>query len=136
MKNEKEIINLVNLFYKIISGKRNQERNWELFKTLFSPGAKLLPLKHTDNMSDIVSYSIDEYINRLELYLAENDFYEYGENYKIEGFNNLAYAYTEYKAKRNENDKELIKKGINLIHFVNNGKRWFISSMQWEDSSI
>lgn len=130
-----EIVNLIDLFYKIISGKKSQERNWELFKTLFSPEAKLLPLKHTDNINDILSYSVDEYINRLELYLGENDFYEYGENYKIEVFNNLAYAYSEYKAKRNENDKELIKKGINLIHFVNNGKRWFVSSMQWEDSS-
>lgn len=131
---KEEIENLINEFYKIISGKKNQERNWELFKALFSPEAKLLPLRHTDNINNIMSYSIDEYINRLESFLAENDFYEYGENYKIKVFNNLAYAYTEYKAKRNEHDKIFIKKGINLIHFVNNGQRWYISSMQWEDS--
>ena len=59
MKVEIELENLINLFYKIISGKKNQERNWELFRTLFSSEAKLLLLRHHDINILVESYSID-----------------------------------------------------------------------------
>lgn len=132
----KEIKNLLDCFYEIISGYRNQPRNWTQFITLISQDARFIIIRNSGNNLNIEYYTVDQYIDRLKIFLSKNDFYEYGECYKIEIYNNLASAFTRYKAKRNKNDSVLIKQGINLVHFINDGHRWFISSMQWEDRNI
>ncbi len=134
MTAEKEIASLIDSFYEIISGRKDQPRDWELFRALFAENARLLPLKALPEGIASRSFTVEEYINRLQSFLRANDFYEFGENYRIEIMNHLACACTEYKAKNNLDGNTLLKQGVNLIQFINNGKRWLISFMQWEDT--
>ncbi|MEJ2635238.1 MAG: hypothetical protein P8184_08100 [Calditrichia bacterium] len=135
MTAEKEIADLIDSFYKIISGSKDQPRDWELFRALFVQDARLLPLKALPEGIVSRSFTVEEYINRLQSFLRVNDFYEFGENYRIEIVNHLAHACTEYRAKNNLNGNTPLKQGVNLIHFINDGKRWLISFMQWEDTT-
>ena len=61
-----------------------------------------------------------------------NNFYEYGLNYKIEIFGDIAHVYSQYEAKRNKEDIELIKQGVTLVQMVRDNQIWKIHSMIWQ----
>lgn len=128
MEDIQEIENLINTFYKIISGEKSQKRDWELFFNLFIRNAQVLPIKSDVKKSQPILYNIETYKNYLEKFLLENNFYEAGYNYNIKIYNDIASAYSEYKT-----IKCAWKSGINLINFIKINNEWKISFMQWQD---
>lgn len=130
MSEKQSITNVINGFYSIISGKATEKRDWTCFKKLFTEDAKL---KIINKKVTALQMDIDTYILRVGNFLKEQDFYEYGLNYKIEIFKNIASVYSEYEAKRSLTDEAIIKRGVNLIHLYNDGNGWKITSMLWQD---
>lgn len=134
MNDVAEIKRLIDNFYEIISGKAGEKRNWDSFKQLFFEKAHLIPVRFDINKNCItIPFDIDSYVLRLEGFLGTNDFFEYASNCKIEVYGNIAHAYSEYEAKTSINDVEPIKKGINIVQFINDGGRWKILNMLWQD---
>ncbi|WP_432666750.1 hypothetical protein R9X47_10350 [Wukongibacter baidiensis] len=134
MNNEMKIKELIDNFYEIISGKAEEERNWHRFRNLFFKNAHLMPSRFNSN-KECVSTPIDveSYILGLDNFLKTKDFYEYGLNYEINIFGNIAHVYSEYEAKNSLKDNEIIKIGVNLVQLINDGDRWKILNMLWQD---
>ncbi len=98
MSEKQSITNVINGFYNIISGKATEKRDWACCKKkLFTEDANL---KIIDKKVNALQMDVDTYIIRVGNFLKENDFYEYGLNYKIEIFRNIANVYSEYEAKK------------------------------------
>jgi hypothetical protein len=134
MRNESEIKKLIDNFYGIISGKAEEERNWDSFRTLFFASAHLMSTRFNSNNECItIPVDIESYIIGLDKFLRTNDFYEYGLNYEINIFGNIAHVYSEYEAKKSLIDNEPMKKGVNLVQLINDGQRWKILNMLWQD---
>lgn len=132
MNNEKEIIGLIDSFYAIISGKAGQNRNWNGFRKLFYNGAQLIPYKFDESCT--VAYDVNTYIeNRLSPLLETNDFYEFGYDYDIEIFKNIAQVHSKYDAKTTPESKSLIKSGTSFVQLINTGTEWKIINMLWQD---
>ena len=133
MNSEESIKELIDSFYQIISGRAQEERNWDNFRNLFFENGHLMSIKLNDNKECISKpMNIEAYILILDKFLKTIDFYEYGLNYKINIMRNIADVYSEYEAK-NSLEEEPIKKGVNLVHLVNDGHRWRILNMLWQD---
>ncbi len=130
MSEKQSITNVINGFYNIISGKATEKRDWACCKKLFTEDANL---KIIDKKVNALQMDVDTYIIRVGNFLKENDFYEYGLNYKIEIFRNIANVYSEYEAKKSLSDEAIIKRGVNLVHLYDDGNGWKISSMIWQD---
>jgi hypothetical protein len=134
MNNELEIKELIDSFYAIISGKSEEERDWDSFKSLFFSNAHLMSVRF-DNYKEVISFPVDvqTYISGLEKFLKTKDFYEHGFNYEIHIFGNIAHVYSEYEAKASLEDITPIRSGVNLVQLINAGDRWRILNMLWQD---
>ena len=135
MKRENEIQCTIDKFYEIISGEAGEERKWNEFRSLFLSGdSSLAPMKFNAEKECITQrFDVESYIARLNNFLINNDFYEYGFNYEIKEVDSIAHVYSEYEAKRKKEDKDIIKRGINLVQLVHDGQAWKIHSMLWQD---
>lgn len=130
--NENQTINsIIDQFYAHISGTVEDERDWESFKTLFTKDARLKPIKKNSNNHEYVD--INTYIENLSVFFKKQDFYEYGLDYKVLEFRDIATVSSKYIAKKRMNDNEIIKQGVNFIHLVKEENEWKISSMVWQD---
>lgn len=133
--NESEIQSVLDKFYEIISGEAGRERNWIEFKSLFfSDDSSLASMKYNaDNICITKRLDVETYIEGLSIFLRSKDFYEYGFNYEIKEYGNIASVYSEYEAKIKKDDTDIIKSGINIVQFIYGGSGWKIYSMLWED---
>lgn len=135
MNHEREIQQVIDKFYGIISGSTEEERNWNEFRTLFfSKNSSLASMKYNAEKECITEgLGVESYIIGLNNFLKLNDFYEYGFNYEIKVLGSIADVYSEYAAKRKMEDTNIIKRGVNIVQFIYDGKAWKIHSMLWQD---
>ncbi|QOY38340.1 hypothetical protein AWH56_012875 [Anaerobacillus isosaccharinicus] len=129
-QDKKRIHETIEQFYNIISGNKEEVRDWDKFRSLFlSDNSSLAPIKSN---SEKKSFNVNSFISRQENFLRKNNFYEYGLSYKIEIFGEIAHVYSQYEAKKNKEDIELIKQGVTLVQMVKDNQAWKIHSMIWQ----
>lgn len=126
----------INTLYSVISGDKGEERNWELFKHLFKPEAKLIPSgRNKDNVHVVRYMSPSDYINSSGKWLLENGFHEKELHRTVQTFGNITQVFSSYESFRSKNDTEPFMRGINSIQLLNDGERWWIINIYWQQES-
>ncbi|MDY8137438.1 hypothetical protein [Aquimarina sp. 2201CG5-10] len=126
----------IETLYGVISGEKGEERNWELFKYLFKPDAKLIPSGKASKGGYQVKYlSPDDYINSSGQWLVQNGFFEKEINRTVNTFGNITQVFSTYESFRSESDKEPFMRGINSIQLLNDGSRWWVINIYWTQES-
>ncbi len=122
--------------YGVISGEKGEKRNWEFFKYLFHPDAKLIPSWSTPNGKVGAKYlSPEGYIESSEKWLIENGFYE-KEIYRTSNtFGPVCQVFSTYESFKSKNDTEPFMRGINSIQLLHDGSRWWIYNIYWTQES-
>ncbi|WP_245962906.1 hypothetical protein [Ulvibacter antarcticus] len=121
--------------YEVISGEKDEERNWELFQYLFKPEAKLIPTGDDKNGIIETRYmSVEEYIKIANDFLKQG-FYEVEINREVNSFGNIAQVFSTYKSFKSVNDTKPFMRGINSIQMLNDGKRWWVVNIYWMQES-
>ena len=122
----------IETLYAVISGEKGESRNWELFKYLFHPEAKLIPSgKNRESKVGARYMSTDDYINGSGKWLVENGFHEIELSRKVDTFGNITQVFSTYESYRSKKDKEPFMRGINSIQLLNDGTRWWIINIYW-----
>jgi len=122
--------------YGVISGEKGQERDWELFKYLFHPEAKLIPSgKNKEGLYAARYMTTEDYITSSGKWLIENGFFEKEIHRSVNIFGNIAQVFSTYESFRSESDKQPFMRGINSIQLLNDGKRWWIINIYWKQES-
>ncbi len=135
-KNVSTLDATINTLYTIISGEKGQERNWELFKYLFKPHAKLIPSgKVSDTLYGVKYLSPKKYIETSGKWLVDNGFFEKEINRKTETFGNITHVFSTYEAYKTASSETLLMRGINSIQLLFDGKRWWIINIYWTQES-
>ncbi len=118
--------------YGVISGEKGEERNWELFKFLFKPEAKLIASgKNKEGVFNARYMSPDEYITASGKWLIENGFYEKEIHRTVDTFGNITQVFSTYESFKSKTDKKPFMRGINSIQLLNDGKRWWVINIYW-----
>ena len=78
---------------------------------------------------------LDGFIARVEPYFAENGFYEKEVARRVEQFGQIAHVWSTYESRHNPHDPEPFMRGINSIQLFNDGRRWWIVSIYWQQES-
>lgn len=119
--------------YDVISGPAGKKRNWDRFRSLFIPGARLIPTGQRQG-GGFGSTVLDPegYITRSSPFLEEQGFFEKEIARRTETFSNIAHVFSTYEARRKADEKEPFMRGINSIQLMNDGKRWWIVTIFWE----
>lgn len=118
--------------YSVISGDKGVERDWDLFRFLFHPDAKLIPSgKNKDGLVSARFITADDYVTNSGKWLVENGFHEIEISREVDIFGNITQVFSTYEAKRSKSDTEPFMRGINSIQLLNDGNRWWIINIYW-----
>jgi hypothetical protein len=122
--------------YDVISGPAGKKRDWNRFRSLFIPGARMIPTGKRQS-GEVASTVIDPegYITRSSKFLEEQGFFEKESARRTEVFGNIAQVFSTYESRHKAEDKEPFMRGINSIQLMNDGKRWWIVTVFWQAES-
>ena len=145
----KSIDAIVTAAYDGISGPAGKKRDWDRERFLYFPGARLIPTamkaggppsrgsgvarENVDLAPQILD--IEGFIARVEPFFEENGFYEKEIARRTEQFGNIAHVWSIYESRHNEDDPKPFMRGINSIQLFNDGKRWWIVNIYWQQES-
>ena len=139
--------------YDGISGPAGKKRDWDRERSLYIPGARLIPLaaeagvaggedvdlamgrvRPTGRLAPQI-LDVEGFIARVEPFFQQNGFYEKEIARRTEQFGNIAHVWSTYESRHHEDDPEPFMRGINSIQLFNDGKRWWIVSIYWQQES-
>ena len=124
---------IIAALYDVISGPAGQTRNWDRMRSLFIPGARLIPTsKAQDGTIRHRVMTVEDYVTQVGPNLERNGFFEREIGRKTETFGNVTHAFSAYDSKRTAQDAQPFARGINSIQLLNDGKRWWVVTVFWD----
>ena len=136
---------IVAALYDVISGPAGKKRDWNRFRSLFAPGARMIPTvprrppgtAPDAPLTGAEEYAArvltpEDYVTRSGPYLEERGFFEREVARRVEQFGHIAHVFSTYEARHKAEDPAPFMRGINSIQLVNDGKRWWVVSIFWE----
>jgi hypothetical protein len=120
--------------YDVISGPAGKKRDWDRFRSLFYPGARLIPTGKRPAETEVRArvLSPDDYVDRSAPFLEKDGFFERGVSNKVDHYGNIAHVFSTYESRHKAEDAQPFQRGINSFQLVNEGKRWWIMSIMWQ----
>lgn len=118
--------------YEVISGDAGVARDWDRFRSLFHPTARLVPSGFNPAGDMVVRvWTPEEYITIAGPQLERGGFHERELASRTERFGSMAHVFSTYDSRRSANDAEPFARGINSFQLVYDGTRWWILSIYW-----
>ena len=120
--------------YDVISGPAGKKRDWDRFRSLFYPGARLIPTGKRPNEQEVSARVLtpDVYVERSAPFLEKEGFFERGVSNKVDHYGNIAHVFSTYESRRKSDDAQPFQRGINSFQLVNDGKRWWVMTILWQ----
>ena len=124
---------LMTALYSSISGPPGGQ-DFELSRRLQHPDVRLVRTRLDEGGKPVAfSFSGDEYEANAKDLLAAMPFYEVETERRVVRFGNVAQVFSAYEARTAPEGGELIKRGMNCAHLYNDGTRWWLMHLIWDD---
>jgi hypothetical protein len=123
---------IITALYDVISGPAGQARDWNRFRGLFAPGARLLPSAPRADGSVPPGLSPDDYVQRTGDAFLKNGFFEREIARRAEAFGTVVHVFSTYESRRSKDDPKPMARGINSIQVARHGGRWYIVTVMWD----
>lgn len=133
--NREDVVSLESLiaaYYDVHSGPRGTARNWDRFATLFSPDARLTRANTELGSKRPMTMTPDDYRSVVAVEL-ERGVFAREVSRKVERFGSIAQVFSTYEYRRMVSDPKPFARGINSMQLVNDGSRWWINSISWDE---
>jgi hypothetical protein len=125
---------IVAALYDTISGPAGKRRDWDRLRSLFVPGARLMPVTpRPEGGSDVRLLDVEDYVNRAGPRLEGEGFFEREISRQVESFGDLAHVFSTYETRHTAADAQPLARGINSIQLLKDGARWWIVSVYWDN---
>jgi hypothetical protein len=127
---------IIAALYDVISGPAGEKRDWDRFRSLFVPDARLIPTgRAADGTGRHRVWTPEEYIANSGPLLERDGFHERELGRREERFGNIVHVMSAYDSRRTLADPAPFARGINSIQLWNDGARWFVVTILWESES-
>lgn len=123
---------LIAALYDVISGPAGQARDWERFRNLFAPGARLIPAAPRPDGSAPSALSPDDYVQRTSATFLKNGFFEREIARRTEAFGTIVHVFSTYESRRSRDDATPFARGINSIQLATYAGRWWVVTVMWD----
>ena len=127
--------------YDVISGPATEERDWDRFRSLFHPEARLIPIgQRPDSSWAPRVMSVEEYVELGSRTFREapifqgKGFYEVESARRVERYEHLAHVWSTYESRLDPSEAPFAR-GINSFQLAYDGTRWWVLSITWEQES-
>ncbi len=115
--------------YEVISGPQGQPRDWQRFRALYHPNARLMPLIGGEK-PHVRVLTPEQYIERVEPIFAKESFYERETSRETVTIGRFAHVLSHYESLRAPNEPPF-ETGTNSIQLFFDDQRWWILSVLW-----
>jgi hypothetical protein len=124
---------MIKAFYDVISGPAGQPREWSRDRTLYIPEGRFVAMDVDSSGKPVASVmSHQQFVDRSDAGLVQNGFYEEEIHRVTRSFGNITHVFSTY-VMRNTPTGKIFGRGVNSIQLFWDGKRWWISSVAWDD---
>jgi hypothetical protein len=129
-KDTQTIESTIQTLYDVISGGPGTERDWNRFKNLFKPKARLIPTRK-DNQGNLTIGALtpDEYVQAFSSRTSKG-FFERELSRQVEEYGTIAHVFSTYETKENS-DGPVTNRGINSIQLFKDKDRYYIVNIFW-----
>ena len=125
--------------YDVISGPPGKKRDWARERSLFYPGARLIPTATVPGKTDVdlapLVLDVEGYIARVEPLFEKEGFYETEVARRTEQFGRIAQVWSTYESRHDPAEAKPFMRGVNSFQLFNDGERWWILSIHWQHES-
>ena len=124
---------ILHALYDVISGPAGQARDWNRFRALFVPDARLIPTANAPGRAAVLTtLTVDQYAERAGANLEKNGFFEREVARTAARFGGIVQAFSTYESRRHADDPTPFARGINSIQLWFDGQRWWVVTIYWE----
>jgi hypothetical protein len=124
---------LMDALYRSISGPPGGQ-DLELSRRLYHPDVRLVRTGIDEAGRPVAfSFSGEDYEANARALLADTPFYEVETARRTVRFGNVAQVLSAYEARTAPESGALIKRGLNFAHLFNDGRRWWLIHLIWDD---
>ena len=124
---------IIAALYDVISGGIGVKRDWDRFRSLFVPNARLMPARvRPDGSADVGMLSADDYAARSGASLERTGFFEREIARKTESYGAIMHLFSTYESLRTLSDAKPFARGINSIQLLKDKDRWWVVSVYWD----
>lgn len=125
---------IIRALYETVSGPAGAERDTPRMRSLYMPGAHLVRTSVTDDGRRVANVmDVDAYLKDTADFFRRNAFYEFEIARRTDLFGNIAQVFSTYEACNDPGEPTSFKRGINGIQLFNDGDRWWIVNMIWDN---
>lgn len=115
------------------SGPAGQARDWDRFRSLFVPHARLIPTgTRPDGTRTIRALTVDEYARNIGPQLERGGFFERELGRKVERYGDVVHLMSAYDSKRTLADPAPFARGVNSFQLWHDGTRWYVVTIYWQ----
>lgn len=124
---------IIHAAYDVISGPAGP-RDWNRFNSLFAPGARLIRTQRdSGGATHLQPMSAHEFADRAGQYFMRSPFYEREIGREVNTFGAVTQAFSAYASRHAPGDAKPFAGGINSFQLFNDGTRWYIVTIYWDD---
>ena len=124
---------IMKAFYAAPAGAPGQARDWDRFKSLFVPDARLIPARPgAEGTAGAFFLPVADYVEANKAYFEKGGFWDTEVARRTESFGNIAHVWSTYESRRKSEDNAPYLRGINSIQLLKDGSRYWIISVYWD----
>ncbi|HYL69024.1 MAG TPA: hypothetical protein VEX69_07655 [Candidatus Limnocylindria bacterium] len=119
--------------YEVISGPAGQARDWDRFRSLYLPGARLVPTGPKKEGGGFFARTMtpDEYVARATPFFEKEGFYEKEAARRMERYGNIVQVFSTYESRHDPKEAPFAR-GINSFQLFFDGTRWWVVTVFWQ----
>lgn len=123
---------IIDALYDVISGNAGEARDWDRMRSLFLPGARLIPTRPTEGGGAAARVmSLEDWIAGASGYFQQTGFHEREIGRRVERYGNIAHAFSAYESVHAP-DEPAFARGVNSIQLMKDGGRWWVVTIFWD----
>ena len=123
---------IVAAVYDVISGPAGQARDWDRWRSLFIPEARLIAVgRRQEGVAQPRVMTPEDYVQSAGGSLEESGFFEDEIGRVQEEFGPVVHLFSAYQSRRTLDDPEPFSRGINSFQLMHDGNRWWVVTIFW-----
>ena len=131
----KSVDSIVAALYEVISGDPGQPRDWNRFRNLFKPEARLIPTgKNQQSEFTYRVLSPEDYVQMFSTRI-NTGFFERELGRTTETYGTITHVFSTYETKEKK-DGPVTNRGINSIQLFFDGQRYYVINVFWCAESL
>lgn len=124
---------IMKAFYDVINGPAGQPRQWSRDRSLYIPDVRFVSIgEGKDGKIHASLMSHQQYVDGSNAAMVKNGFYETELHRVTRSFGKVTHIFSTYEM-RGKPDGAVIGRGVNSLQLYNDGTRWWIASVAWDD---